>query len=258
MQFALNYSPQAAALLTQGKIRIDRFKCPDWPDLVTEAQAIHPVYVHFDLKAGNGSYEKVDWTQIETLLAQTDTAFVNLHLMTPASEQSAAEKQQQMVTDVTAFTRRFGVERVIVENIPYRGDTGKYDPICVQPAVFHQLLDETGAGFLFDISHARISANSLGIDERDFIESLPLHRIRELHVTGLHQIDGVPTDHMDMTESDWVMFEWVMDKIRAGAVPQPMMVSFEYGGITNRFDWRSRPDVIESQVPRLYAAVHPS
>lgn len=258
MQFALNYSPQAAALLTEGKISIDRFKCPDWPDLIAEAQAVHPVYVHFDLKAGGGKLDKVNWAQIETLLVQTETAYVNLHLIVPASRRAlpAAEKRAQMIEDVTAFTRRFGADRVIVENIPYRGIEGKYDPICVQAEVFHQLLAETGAGLLLDISHGRITAASLGLDERGYIESLPLHRLRELHVTGLHQIDGVPTDHLDMLPADWEMFDWMMGKIRAGAVPQPMMVSFEYGGITDKFDWRSRPDVIASQVPRLYAAVH--
>jgi uncharacterized protein len=257
MQFALNYSPQAAALLTEGKICIDRFKCPDWPDLVAEAQAIHPVYVHFDLRAGSGKLDKVDWGLIETLLAQTETACVNLHLIVPVGKfPSPAQAMAQMLADVTAFTQRFGAERVIVENIPYRGVEGKYDPICVQPGLFHQLLNETGAGLLLDISHGRITANSLRLDERAYIESLPLHKLRELHVTGLHEIDGVPTDHLDMTEGDWVMFDWMMDKIRVGVVPQPIMVSFEYGGITDKFDWRSRPDVIASQVPRFYASVH--
>jgi hypothetical protein len=33
MEFALNYSPQAAQLLQEGRIEIDRYKCPDWPDV---------------------------------------------------------------------------------------------------------------------------------------------------------------------------------------------------------------------------------
>jgi uncharacterized protein (UPF0276 family) len=266
MQFALNYSPQAAALLAEGKIAIDRFKCPNWPDLVAHAQALHPVYVHFDLIAGGGKLDRVDWAQIETLLAQTGTACVNLHLMVPAGKQlspdsKAYELRQtahmaQMIADVTEFTWRFGAERVIVENVPYRGTEGKYDPICVQPEVFHHLLNETGAGLLLDISHARISAGSLGVDERAYIEAMPLHRLRELHVTGLREIDGVPTDHLEMGEGDWVMFDWMLDKIRAGSAARPLMVSFEYGGVSSKFEWRSKPEVIAAQVPRLYAAVH--
>jgi|GEM_PF-3341121 len=34
MRFALNYSPQAAVLLAEGRIEIDLYKCPDWSDLM--------------------------------------------------------------------------------------------------------------------------------------------------------------------------------------------------------------------------------
>ena len=52
MNFAINYSPQAGELLKQGKIEINLFKCPDWPELIQEASALAPVYVHFPLIAG--------------------------------------------------------------------------------------------------------------------------------------------------------------------------------------------------------------
>ncbi len=54
MQFALNYSPQAADLVWAGQIDIDLFKCPPWTEMTAAAQAIRPVYVHFGLQAGGG------------------------------------------------------------------------------------------------------------------------------------------------------------------------------------------------------------
>ncbi len=36
-ELALNYSELAARLVRAGAIRIDRFKCPAWPDLVATA-----------------------------------------------------------------------------------------------------------------------------------------------------------------------------------------------------------------------------
>jgi hypothetical protein len=54
MEFALNYSRAAEELLCAGKIRVDRFKCPAWQDLVTTVQQLHTVYVHFPLLVGLG------------------------------------------------------------------------------------------------------------------------------------------------------------------------------------------------------------
>ena len=80
MKFAINYSTQAAELLFEGQIEIDRFKCPNWPDLVEAASAYRPVAVHFNLQAGNGKLKDNDWESISQLLAETGTPYVNLHL----------------------------------------------------------------------------------------------------------------------------------------------------------------------------------
>ncbi len=38
MEFGINFSTQAAQLLADGLIKLDRFKTPDWPDMIQEAQ----------------------------------------------------------------------------------------------------------------------------------------------------------------------------------------------------------------------------
>jgi uncharacterized protein (UPF0276 family) len=263
MDFTLNYSPQAATLLRAGTITLDRFKCPPWRDLVDAARQAAPVYIHFDLKAGDGSLVggEVDWDAITAWLRDTDTPYVNVHLIAPASPTTTdAQALDAMIADVRAATAHFGAERVICENIPYRGTKpdeggGKYHPACVDPAVIHAVLDATGTGFLFDISHARLTADALHIDARTYIEQLPLDRLTELHVTGLGVVDGLLIDHLDLKDDDWTWFDLVMGWIGAGTIRQPWCAAFEYGGITPRFDWRSDPAVIGVQVPRMVAAV---
>src|SRR5207253_10695921 len=49
MEFSINYSLEAAALLAAGKINIDRLKLPDWPNMIADAKKLGPVYVHFPL-----------------------------------------------------------------------------------------------------------------------------------------------------------------------------------------------------------------
>lgn len=272
MQFALNYSPQAGELLQAGAIQIDRFKCPNWPDLVQDAQALAPVYIHFDLLAGRGRLELVDWNAIERTMIATETPYVNLHLaalvgdlpdiqgdpLTPSQRERVIDR---MRADVQLVVQRFGGDRVIVENIPYLDaeDSIMHRRLlraCVEPEVISAILDEANCGLLFDLSHACITADTLGMDARAYIEALPLHRMRELHVTGIEMLDGRLEDHLAMTEQDWEMLDWFMGKIAAGEAAEPWMVAFEYGGITKIFDWRSKPEVIASQVPRLYSMVH--
>jgi hypothetical protein len=55
INLAINYSPQAAQLMAECRIEFDYFKCPDWPGMISEAQKLKPVAVHFTLIAGNGS-----------------------------------------------------------------------------------------------------------------------------------------------------------------------------------------------------------
>ena len=267
MKLSINYSPQAAALYQAGSIYIDSFKCPDWPYLIEEARQYRPVTVHFDLDVGDSRLLHKDWEPVERLLQETGTPFVNLHLGPEAKDfpgypvDTPEPNQQQQVTkrmlaDVQAVVRKFGPRRVIVENVPYRANKkGRVLRPGVEPQVIRKIVAETGCGLLLDISHARIAANALGMDEKEYMENLPVDSLRELHFTGLHTIDGVLRDHLEILEEDWPVLSWVLENIRQGKWAVPWMLAFEYGGIGEKFDWRSKTEVIAEQVPRLYEMV---
>ncbi|MBN1966743.1 MAG: DUF692 family protein [Anaerolineae bacterium] len=268
MQFAINYSPQAVDLLHAGQIDMDRFKCPPWPDLIAEARRHRPVYIHYDLYAGNPAPQDVDWDQIEALLHDTDTPYVNLHLAAllrhfpdVPPDSADADLRERIVAwairDIEIAMRRFGRERVLLENAPFSPAT-ELLRLSVEPDVFRRVAEATDCAFLLDISHARIAAASLGIEGHAYIESLPVNRLREVHVTGIHHQDGVPCDHLGLTEGDWAWFGWVLERVKAGAWGEaaPWIVAFEYGGIGPLFEWRSESGVIAAQVPRLYRMTH--
>lgn len=264
MEFALNYSPEAADLLRAGRIAIDRFKCPDWPDMIAEASALRPPYVHFPLQAGGGA--AVDWDRVAELLERTGTPHVNLHLaplvaghpdippdtLDPAHAALLAER---MVADTLAAVERFGPERVAVENIPYRPG-GRFLRPAVDPALIRRVVEETGCRLLLDLSHARITAASLGVEARAYVEELPVERLAELHITGIRQHNGRMEDHLPMTPDDWPHVAWAFERIRAGAWGEPRIVALEYGGTGPLFEWRSEAAVIAADVPRLYALTH--
>jgi hypothetical protein len=135
MKLAVNYSHPAAELLRTGKIQLDCFKCPAWPDLVATVQEQYPVYVHFPLRVGLGINDAIDveigqpadWDKVEALLSQTGTPLVNVHLAPstrdypdiPADTVDPMHIEmltEQAIKDVHGVIGRFGAERVVVEN----------------------------------------------------------------------------------------------------------------------------------------------
>ncbi|NJD58394.1 MAG: hypothetical protein C3F13_05555 [Anaerolineales bacterium] len=262
MNLAINYSPPAARLLSAGNIRIDLFKTPDWNWLVDEALKLRPVAVHFTLDSGNGDIDGTDWEAVADLLEKTRTPFVNLHLDSrrdyypdiPLDSTRSLDRKritETLISDVTSVVERFGCERVIVENSPYRVEAGSTLRACVEPEIITQVVEETGCGLLLDISHVLLSAYYMGMAPEIYFSRLPVRHIKELHFAGVQKIDGVFTDHLPVTESDWVWLDWGLEKIRSGEWSKPWLLAFEYGGVGPELAWRTDTAVINKQVPQL-------
>lgn len=269
MDFAINYSPQAEALVAAGSIEIDYFKTPPWPEMIARAEVYRPAAVHFNLRAGSGQLHQNDWGEIEAVLATTPTRYVNLHLAAdkrdglpfdcdhPNSEE-VSQVIENLHADVNAAVTQFGPQRVIVENVPYRVGEGHVIRTCVLPDVISAVIRNHGCGLLLDISHARISADTLGMHAKAYMRALPLDRLCELHFTGLHDLGaGYLMDHLPALEADWPWLEWVLDGIQNEDWGKPHMLAYEYGGDGHPFfAANSDSGVIARDVPRLYNLCH--
>ncbi len=262
MLLAINYSPPAAKLVTAGVINIDYFKTVDWDWMVEEARSLRPIAVHFTLEAGNFSLDGVNWGAVKHLLETTATPYVNLHLdsrhehfpemaIDTIDPGDVKRLFSIMVSDVLSVVERFGSDRVIIENSPYRGEAGNTLRPCVEPDLISQVVDRTGCGFLLDISHAFITADNLGMSHEEYFSRLPLHQIKEMHFAGVHRLEGQLIDHLSILEEDWQHLDWVLARILSGEWSQPWLLAFEYGGVGPVFEWRSDPQVIADQVPQL-------
>ncbi len=260
MQFALNYSPQALELLRSGRLEFDLFKCPDWPETIAEAQAQKPVYVHFPLVAGQQNVEKVGLDNVEKMLAETGTHYVNTHIAARYEDlndpENVDEVVERMLADIMPLVERFGADRVIAENVPFPDIPDDKPRAIVMPQVIQRVIYESGCGLLLDIGHARLTAEYLGIDTRDYITQLPVERLRELHITGVGlDNEGLRNDHMPMTGEDWQLLEWALSSIRRGMWGRPQIVACEYGGIGPFFEWRTNPAIMLTDIPRMYGLV---
>ena len=271
MKLAMNYSPEAERLVQEGQIALDLFKCPPpWdpvvpahaPDLLGRASARRPIYLHFPLHAGRNNLANTDWQQIERALTETGTPYVNVHLQARAQDfpemptdtiapAHLEEIADVLIRDVLTLTERFGAERVIAENVSYRGVEGNCLYPCADPSVIRRVVAETSCGFLLDTAHARLTSAALGRDTRDYIAELPVTHLRELHVVGVQSDGKRLRDSMPMGEEDWAVIEWVLRQIGEGTWPEPWAMAFEYGGVGPSLEWRSDAAVMAAQVPRL-------
>lgn len=263
MKFAINYSPQAEALWRDGHIQVDLFKCPDWLDLVTQVGAIHDVYVHCSLITWRGELDRLDLDLLQRWLDTTETQVINTHFALEQSDLAPASRITPEAVVATAqralspLCERFGGENIVIENIPYPlGWESAVPAEVADPAVISEVARQTGCGLLLDIAHAiRTCEGSGRADVKAYLNALPVHALRELHVVGIlpePDDDGIRHDHFAMTEADWALTEWALEQIRAGAWREPETMAFEYGGVGERFAWRSDSAVIAEQAPRLY------
>jgi uncharacterized protein (UPF0276 family) len=118
-----------------------------------------------------------------------------------------------------------------------------------------EICRETGCGLLLDLSHCRITARVIGQDAREFVERMPVDRLRELHVTGLGWQETILKDHRPMTAEDWVEFDWAMERIRSGSWARPWCVACEYGGVGPAMSKISDPAVTAEQIPQMREGV---
>jgi len=298
-KFAVNYCPEAARLVGTGCASFDLFKCPAWPDVIATARELSPVYVHFPLAVGLGTGTATDtetgtpapWDRIASLLSDTGTPLVNLHLAPPAvlcadlaaggaAGPTGPRAVDRLIADVAGVVDQVGSSRVVLEN-DYESIGGAVNPALL-PETFHAVLNETGAGLLLDLAHAQLAARGLGLDVREYIESLPVARLRELHVSGVQHLEpvwagvlragGVDAcaidrflersvdglcDHLPLTPVGWALTEWALAQIRVGAWPRPWVVSLEYGGVGPWFASVTRESVLAHHLPRLGELLSP-
>ncbi len=264
MSFALNYSNAAAKLLHAGEIQVGLFKCPEWPDLIAEAMKLRPCYPHFAFLAGRGQVQKADWGLVHRLMDLTRAPHFNLHLgpcvadfpglaLESADPRDRDRLVEAMTADVLFAQREFPPERIALENLMWDPRPPWQIPLwAFRPQVVREMIERTGCRLLLDLSHAGISARRLGMDAEEYVLSLPMERLCEMHLSGTRLCeDGLWLDHRPMSGDDWRLAEWALGRIARGEWPAPQIIAFEYGGVGPGYEARTDEQVLRTQVPQL-------
>jgi hypothetical protein len=121
---------------------------------------------------------------------------------------------------------------ILIENLDYN-PTQAYEYVC-EPDFIQKVLKDTDAYLLLDLAHARVTAHAFGISVDDYINQLPLDRIRQIHLNRPGWRNGRVVDsHLALEEDDYQLFEQVLQRC------QPWSVTLEY----NRDQDKIRPQI---------------
>jgi uncharacterized protein (UPF0276 family) len=238
-QLAAIYSQPLVALLAEGRALVDRIAVCPWHTeaQIREAQSYRPLMLHsmpapFALNQLDPFSEAV-MAQAQELLVLTDPPWLSVDFgpsveafecngkIIPLSEPQPRSQVYLKTCRNAARLKQWLPVPLILGNLGYHPN-GAYEHVC-EPSFIIAVLDTVDCGFLLDIAHARISAHNLGLDERQYLRSLPLYRMREVHVSGPRLHNGAMTDaHGPLQDEDWEAVTFIL------ARSKPEVVTLEY------------------------------
>ncbi len=111
-----------------------------------------------------------------------------LHELLPL--QLAPEAVRRVADNVKRAEDRLGLP-MLVENISFYAHPAR--PKLPEAAFLCAVLDEADCGLLLDVNNVYVNARNHGYDAQEFIASLPLERVVEVHIAGYKRL---PAGHL--------------------------------------------------------------
>ncbi|MBK8724862.1 MAG: DUF692 domain-containing protein [Holophagaceae bacterium] len=103
----------------------------------------------------------------------------------------------------------------LFENVSYYAELGHAE--MSEKAFLAEVLEGADCGWLLDINNVYVNSRNHGFDPKEWMEGLPLHRVRQMHIAGhwWDEAEGLVIDTHGAEVVDPVieLFEWVLPRI---------------------------------------------
>lgn len=278
IKLACNYYPEVEQLINDNEIALDYFKYPalgyqmeifrnsdlsDYEKLVTRLNHICPVMIHgLGLKPHNiGSktfIQDFDVCYAKKVIELSGVNGISLHLVGINTLLSKEENKEILIRNINYLKGQFcDVEFISLENADGNPFSKNNDfGACIDPEFISEIIYETDADFLLDISHAYCSAKKLGIDFETYLYKLPLDKIYEIHINGWIETEKDIMSHTKINEVGYQTLQNILKK------HNPHIITLEYGRDNDRLNCgiplmspdsisEAAKDQILSQIKRL-------
>jgi uncharacterized protein len=257
MLIGCNWS-NALELLIQNNIQqVDYIKTGAYSTFekqLDKMRSICPILLHglgYSERIGMSDINTVDFIRANRLLTECGSPHLGVHLAIRNSDMNPGMTEEDVyhiLFDQTLLFKRQLSVPLLLENTP---DTPKdrnmfnHYPFA-KADLISKLLDESDVGFLLDLTHAKLTAKFNNWDVREYIQNLPIDRVKEIHVNGSgYDAQGFPEDtHDAMQDEDYTLLEWVLKHAN------PNIVTLEYG--TGDFqDLLRSADLLNEQINNI-------
>ena len=150
---------------------------------------------------------------------------VEVHAVARTDPLTRDEILTNICDNAVALKQKLSVP-LLLENLPYH-EGGAHVHVC-EPSFITEVIERTECGFIFDISHAIVSAKNLDIPLPDYLSALPLERATEIHISGPRMAMGKFIDaHAAPSKLE---FEVLSDTL-AKSSPDALTIEFEGPGL---------------------------
>ncbi len=253
VNLAVSDTPLSRRLIQAGRLEVDFFETsgPLTESAVAALASGPPLLLHnavwdWSLSHTEALGEKDALAVTRDRLALTGAPFLSVHLGYSAAH-VAFEKGSGFVPDSTHLRgmqpgsvplERDATQATIIRNVRKLQEAldvplilenldfnpmGAYDHVC-EPSFIAETLQETNAGLLLDLAHAQVSASRLGYTPENYLQHLPLARVRQLHISGPRPDGAALFDaHEPLRDEDYALLGAVLTET------DPMVLTLEYG-----------------------------
>ncbi|WP_234123491.1 multinuclear nonheme iron-dependent oxidase [Clostridium hydrogenum] len=238
MYIGCNWSKELKMLLEKDAVKVDYVKSGAFGNFDNEFEtmrSMRPVLLHglgYFENVGMKNIEIIDFNRANELIKKCNSPHYGVHLAIRNSDMHDGmtdnDIYEQISKNIKAFKNNLNVP-ILIENSPDTAiERKEYDfyPYFT-PERISEIVMNNNIYFLLDIAHAKITAQDHGWDIYEYIKSLPLERIKEIHLAGSgRNKEGFPMDtHQSMADEDYKLLAWVLEK------SNPDIVTLEYNGV---------------------------
>lgn len=177
---------------------------------------------------------------VSKIIALTDPPYLSTHLEAaldffPSFKTEQHRFDQDLKQEMSArflnsidLVKKATGLQLLLENFPYYSWWRHYK-LGSDPSFIAEVCEAGDCGFLLDIAHARCSAWNFGISVEQYLESLPLSRLVEIHLAGVTlRTEGIRDTHTKLSNEDYQLLEFVLGKT------DPQIITIEYGGLPDQ------------------------
>ncbi len=135
---------------------------------------------------------------------------VNLNDLIPLPfTQEAVKNVAQRVKIVQEVLER----PFLLENVTYYMQVAKSQ--MTEPEFISAVLEEANCGLMLDVSNVILNSSNHGFAPVDFLDSIPLHRVGQLHLGGFEKQGDIllDTHAKPVAEETWALYQEVLKRI---------------------------------------------